>query len=155
MPSEFERAADALLFTEELSFKTRGWSMRPLFVEHRDIVNIRTVKRRLKRGDVVLYPSKSGNALVLHRIIRIKGDDLLIRGDNNYFNEYRKKDEVVGIMTSFFRDGKYCDVKKSLWYKLYSFYILNSYFLRKNWVGKIKPAISKFKAFILKIIKTD
>ncbi len=155
MPSEFERAADALLFTEELSFKTRGCSMQPLFVEHRDIVNIRTVKRGLKRGDVVLYPSKSGNVLVLHRIIRIKGDDLLIRGDNNYFNEYRKKDEVVGIMTSFFRDGKYCDVKKSLWYKLYSFYILNSYFLRKNWVGRIKPAISKLKAFILKIIRTD
>ena len=143
MPSEFEKAAEALLFTEELSFKTRGCSMQPLFVEHRDIVNIRTVKKGLKRGDVVLYPSKSGNVLVLHRIIKVKGDDLLIRGDNNYFNEYRKKDEVVGIMTSFFRNGKYCDVKKSLRYKLYSFYILNSYFFRKNWYCRIKPRISK------------
>ena len=153
MPSDFENAAEALLFTEELSFKTRGCSMQPLFVEHRDIVNIRTVKNGLKRGDVILYPGKGGNMLVLHRIIRVKGNDLLIRGDNNYFNEYRKKDEVVGIMTSFFRNGKYCDVSKSFWYKLYSFYILNSYFFRRNWYGRIKPRLSKLKRMILK--RTD
>ena len=153
MPSDFENAADALLFTEELSFKTRGCSMQPLFVEHRDIVNIRTVKNGLKRGDVILYPSKGGNSLVLHRVIRVKGNNLLIRGDNNYFNERRQKDEVVGIMTSFFRNGKYCDVKKSVWYKFYSFYILNSYFFRKNWYCRIKPRLSKLKRMIFK--KTD
>ena len=127
--------------------------MQPLFVEHRDVVNIRTVKNGLKRGDVILYPSKSGNSLILHRVIRVKGNDLLIRGDNNYFNESRQKDEVVGIMTSFFRNGKYFDVQKSVWYSLYSFYILNSYFFRKNWYCRIKPRLSKLKRMIFK--KTD
>ena len=138
------------MFTEEISFKTRGQSMEPLFFEHRDVINIRTVNGELKRGDVILYPSETGNVLILHRIIKIKGNELLIRGDNNLFDEHRQKDEVVGIMTSFFRNGKYCDINKSKKYKLYTFYILNTYFFRFNWRCRVKPRLLKLKKFIFK-----
>ncbi|MCQ2451229.1 MAG: S24/S26 family peptidase [Clostridia bacterium] len=149
MPSDFERAAEELLFTEELSFLTRGRSMRPLFREHRDIINIKTVTEPLKKGDVVLYPDNGGINLVLHRIIKVNGDDLIIRGDNNYFREYRKADEMVGIMSSFYREGIFCDVKKSKKYKLYTFWILNSYYIRAVWVTFFLPAIKK----IIRIFK--
>lgn len=150
MASDFEKAADALLFTEELSFKTAGASMEPLFVQHRDVVNIRSVNGSLKRGDVVLYPSNSSEALVLHRVLKVKGENLIIRGDNNYFIEHRKVDEVVGVMASFFRKGKYCDVNNSFGYKIYTFYILNSFFPRKLWYRIIKPKLSIIRRKIYK-----
>ena len=151
MPSEYESACDLLCITDELSYKTRGCSMRPLFREHRDIINIRRPVEPLKRGDVVLYPDKGGCFLILHRIISVKGDNLLIRGDNNYnFNEHRTADEVVGVMTSFFREGKYCDVKKSKRYKLYTFWILHSYPLRWLWKCAVRPTLGKIKRLIFK-----
>ncbi len=150
MPSELERAAEALLFTEEIAFKTKGRSMEPLFREHRDIINIRTITAPLKRGDVILYPDDTGTFLVLHRVIKDEGETLLIRGDNNYFDERRYKDEIVGIMVSFFRKGKYCDVSKSKGYRLYTFLILNSYPFRRLWHCHIRPALGKVKRFIFK-----
>ncbi len=150
MSSDFEAAADALLFTDEISFKTKGRSMEPLFREHRDIVNIRTVSRKLKRGDVVLYPDDAGIFLILHRVIKDEGETLLIRGDNNYFDEHRYKDEIVGVMTSFFRKGKYCDIEKSTKYRLYTFCILNSYPIRRFYQKKLRPILSKIKRFILR-----
>ncbi len=150
MPSDFENSLDMLQISHEISYKTRGMSMRPLFREHRDIINIRRPEKPLKRGDVILYPDISGTILVLHRIISVDGDNLLIRGDNNYFDEHRKVDEVVGIMTSFFREGRYCDVSKSKSYKCYSFWILNSYGLRRVVNVKIRPVLGKIKRAVFK-----
>ncbi len=150
MPSDFENALDALEVVEELSYKTKGRSMEPLFKEHRDIINIRRIKAPLKRGDVILYPDKAGMFLILHRVINTDGDNLLIRGDNNYFDEHRKTDEVIGVMTSFFREGRYCDISKSKWYKVYSFWILNSYGLRKFFRNHIRPRLAKIKHLIIK-----
>ena len=147
MGSPFEEAADALLYTNELSFKTRGRSMEPLFREHRDIINITAVDRELKKGDVVLYSDKRGITLILHRVIGFKDGRIIIRGDNNYFIEKQYPEEIIGIMKSFYREGKYCDVEKSKKYKLYTFWILHSYYLRAAWcktrltLGKIKVKI--------------
>lgn len=149
MASEHKNISAKLELGDEISFLTRGGSMQPLFVQHRDVVNVCKVSVELKRGDVVLYPSKCSDELILHRIIKVSGDNLLIRGDNNYFNEHRKTNEMVGIMTSFFRKGKYCDVNKSLKYKTYSFYILNTYLLRKIYHA-IKVRLSKIKSKIEK-----
>ena len=151
MGSPFEEAAEALLYSEELHFKTRGRSMEPLFKEKRDIIVIRQIDREPKRGDVVLYPDTHGVILVLHRVLRVKGDKVIIRGDNNFFTETRYKDEIIGIMTSFFREGKYCDITKSKSYKIYTFWILNSYYIRAAWrktrffLGTIKQKIIRKK----------
>lgn len=131
-----------LKFKREVSAKTRGPSMQPLLKQHRDIVTIRRVEREIKRGDVVLYPYFRDNKYVLHRVIKVEDDKYIIRGDNNFFTEKVKKEKVVGILVSFIRKGKYCDCEKSLWYKLYTFWILNSYPLR-NFLRNSKRFVLK------------
>ena len=150
MGTPFEEAADALLYTDEMAFKTRGRSMEPLFREHRDIINITPLgDTKLKKGDVVLYSDKRGVMLILHRIIGFKDGRVIIRGDNNYFIEKQYPEEIIGIMKSFYREGKFCDVATSKKYKLYTFWILHSYPLRAAWRNKIRPTLGKIKRAIL------
>lgn len=60
----------------------------------------------LKVGDVPLYRRKSGS-FVLHRIIRINGDEFTMCGDNEGFLEPGiHRENIVAVMTHFSRDGK-------------------------------------------------
>lgn len=97
---------------------TRGTSMAPLFKTHRDVVVIEPINAELKKYDVVLYRNQQ-DQYVLHRIIKVKGDNLIIRGDNNFYIEYLRKSDIVGVLTQFNRKGKAYTVK-SFGYLFYS-----------------------------------
>lgn len=84
---------------------TSGFSMRPLFKTNRDMVILKKPDRELKKYDVVLYRLQSGR-YVLHRIIRIKNDKLIIRGDNTFALEYVAPSDVIAVLTEFNRKGK-------------------------------------------------
>ena len=100
---------------------TSGVSMRPLFKTHRDVVVIKKAEGELKKYDVVLYRSYTNgeHVYVLHRIIGVKDDAYVIRGDNTYVKEYVPKEAVLGVMISFNRKGKRHTVDES-GYKAYS-----------------------------------
>ena len=108
---------EALKSQETASFLTSGVSMRPLFRTNRDMVILKQPERDLRKYDVVLYRVKSGK-YVLHRIIRIDGNTLVIRGDNTYSLEYVDKSEVLAVLTEFNRKGKRISVEN----KGYLFY---------------------------------
>lgn len=97
---------------------TIGHSMEPFLSHHRDAVVIARPERPPRKYDVVLYPGK-GDTYILHRIIAVKADHFVIRGDNNYFREYVPKDKIIGVLVSFTRKGKRGSVK-DIGYKLYS-----------------------------------
>ena len=101
-----------------LRYKTRGVSMRPLLKEGRDLVTIRTFEGRLKKYDVPLYRRKSGGYL-LHRIIGVKDDHYVIRGDNTFVKEHVPDKELVGVLVAFKRKGKDFTVD-SRGYRLYA-----------------------------------
>lgn len=83
--------------------------MKPMLRENRDLVFIEKPSGRLRRYDVALY--RRGSAYVLHRVIRVRERDYAIRGDNTYRMETGITDaDVVGVLTSFVRDGKECAV---------------------------------------------
>ena len=147
--TDLNTVGEMLLQNEEAASLTAGASMRPMLREHKDVVVIKRVDAPLKKGDAVVYPNNNGQ-YVLHRIIRIKGDTLIIRGDNNDFIEKVPKDQVVGILKEFYRGGKYCNCEKSVPYKLYSWYIRNSYPLRYIWRKKLLPILVKIKHKIFK-----
>lgn len=142
---------EALKTSTEVSVLTRGASMRPMLREHRDIVVIEKLSCELKVGDVVAYPGANGT-YTLHRIVRIKKSGaLIIRGDNNYFTEYNiKKEDIVGILKEFYRDGKYINCKTDKRYKFYTKYIVFSYPFRFLWKKRIRPILSKIKRSIFK-----
>ena len=97
---------------------TRGPSMRPLFKTSRDMVIVKKPTADFKKYDVVLYTG-AGNKYTMHRIIAIKGDTLIIRGDNTYVKEYVSPARVIGILTEFNRKGKHHTVDE-LSFKVYS-----------------------------------
>ena len=96
---------------------TDGVSMRPLFKTHRDMVVLKPLDRELRKYDVVLY--RVGDKYILHRIVAIKGDTLIIRGDNTFVRERVPRAAVIARLVSFNRKGKHGDVE-SFGYKLYS-----------------------------------
>ncbi|MGN0822585.1 MAG: hypothetical protein ACI4NG_02320 [Candidatus Gallimonas sp.] len=95
---------------------TVGISMLPMLKTGRDTVVIVPKRERLKRLDVALF--RRGEAYVLHRVIEAKEGGYVIRGDNCYADERVKEEDVIGVLTEYFRKDKHiaCDEKRYLAY---------------------------------------
>ena len=87
-----------------LVYKTRGISMEPMLRQNRDLVIIQKPIARLKPYDVAFY--KRGTSFVLHRVIQVKEDHYLIRGDNTYAMEIVPDQDILGVLTGFQRKRK-------------------------------------------------
>lgn len=114
-PSRFE---ELLQRDGVLIYKTRGVSMRPMLKQDRDLVIIRPVEGRLKKYDIPLYRRKNGN-YVLHRIIGVRENDYIIRGDNTFVKEYVPDSTIVGVLTDFKRKGREHSVNET-GFRIYS-----------------------------------
>lgn len=126
---------------------TVGHSMEPFLSHHRDVVVISRPERELCKYDVVLYRTSSGD-YVLHRIIKPREHDFIIRGDNNYFNECVPRDKIIGVLTSFVRNGKRGKVT-DFGYRFYSRVRCASYPFRAAW-RKLRSALGKAYRAIFK-----
>ena len=82
----------------------KGVSMKPLLNQGKDVVIISSIDRPIKKLDIVLY--KVGERYVLHRVLKIKKDHDVIRGDNTYSEEFIPKDKGFGILTSYYKNDK-------------------------------------------------
>lgn len=96
---------------------TSGVSMLPLFSDRRDRVVIKPAADRLKKYDVPLY--RRGESLVLHRVIKVREKDYVIRGDNCIECEIVKDEQIVGVLCEFYRKDKHYTVN-DFGYRLYS-----------------------------------
>lgn len=102
-----------------VKFHPTGTSMVPLLVSPDDYVIVSPVNRSLKWLDVCVYRRENG-PLIIHRICRIKGENVWFVGD-------RQKDvegplpisSVLGIMQGFTRKNKEFTCKSVL-YRTYS-----------------------------------
>lgn len=84
---------------------TSGVSMYPMLRDRRDTIVIRPATGRLQKYDVALY--KRGTAYILHRVLEVRPEGYVIRGDNCDQKEYDITDaQVLGVLTEFYRDGK-------------------------------------------------
>ena len=96
---------------------TSGVSMVPLFSDRRDRIVIKPAAERLKKYDVPLY--RRGESLVLHRIIKVRENDYVIRGDNCVLREIVSDEQIVGVLAEFYRKDKHYTVN-DFSYRLYS-----------------------------------
>jgi hypothetical protein len=86
---------------------TAGMSMKPMLRNRRDRVLIKPLgDERLKKYDLPLYRLPDGR-YVLHRVIDVKDDHYIIRGDNTYQLERVPDEWVVGVMVEFWRGKKH------------------------------------------------
>lgn len=87
-----------------------GYSMYPMLRDRRDTVVIKKYEGRLNKYDIPLY--KQGSRYILHRIIDVKSDSYVIRGDNCEYKEYGITDQdILGVLVGFYRDDKPIDIK--------------------------------------------
>ena len=117
---------------------TIGTSMRPLFAHHRDMVVLVPLTAPLKKRDIILYPDGRGN-YILHRIIGIREDVYVVRGDNTYAKEYVPKSAVVAVLSEYNRKGKHHRVS-DFSHRLYSFVWCAIYPVRHLWRSSLNFA---------------
>lgn len=87
-----------------ITLKLKGYSMRPFLENNRDKALI-TKAQNIKKGDAVLAEVSAG-VYVLHRVIKIQGNDVTLRGDGNLTNEYCHRSDVKGFVIGFYRKGR-------------------------------------------------
>lgn len=75
-------------------FSTETRSMATT-IEKGDIVIVKIGEQDLKERDIITY--KNDNAIITHRIIKIDGESIIAKGDNNNTeDEPIHKDDVIG-----------------------------------------------------------
>ena len=84
-----------------ITLKLKGYSMRPFLENNRDKALI-TKAQNIKKGDAVLAEVSAG-VYVLHRVIKIQGNDVILRGDGNLTNEYCHRSDVKVLVIGFYR----------------------------------------------------
>lgn len=100
---------------------TKGTSMEPMLREGREqslIKSPEAMGREPQIKDVVLFRRKNGE-FVLHRIVRMKGERFLIRGDNTYGSDLVDRADILGILAGFYRGETFVDCEKDPSYRGY------------------------------------
>ena len=103
-----------------LVYTNVGTSMLPLLRQNRDLIIIsRKPETRCKKYDAVLYQRPTGQ-YVLHRILKVREDDYVLCGDNQWKREFGvQEDWIFGVMTAVVRNGKEIPVTR----RSYRFYV--------------------------------
>ncbi len=122
-----------------------GKSMLPTLRAGKDAVFLSPVGK-IKKGDMLLY-RRQGGAFVLHRVVGLASDGTLVmRGDNQYYDEKGiTREQVIAAVYRYVRGTKEIDCS-SLSHRAYLGWRSLSYPLRRfcfRAVGKIRRSIKK------------
>lgn len=101
----------------EYPMLVNGTSMQPTLRHLRDTVWLAQLQRPPRPGDIVLFRRKSGQ-VVLHRVLRVRGQLLRINGDGQTFVEEVQRCTVVAVVTHLRRKGRDISCRAPL-YRLY------------------------------------
>lgn len=124
----------------------RGYSMRPFLEDNRDKALLRKATLEdVLEGNAVLAEVKPHH-YVLHRIVKVEGEKVTLRGDGNFGVEVCQRKDVRGAVIGFYRKGrKSIDRTDALKWRIYSrmwtrLFPIRRYLLAawKIWNGKYK-----------------
>lgn len=116
-PAEyFAAVSPAISAGEPVVFTVTGGSMLPFLGSGRDRVVIRSADfSSLRLGDIVLVKAAEDRYL-LHRVIQIKNDSFVTRGDWNPSDDGEFPPEALfARVISVFRNGRTIDASSPLW----------------------------------------
>ncbi|MBQ9785325.1 MAG: hypothetical protein IJW29_07475 [Clostridia bacterium] len=127
---------------------TAGVSMKPMLRNRRDrIVLLPIGDKTLKKWDLPIYRRPDGR-YILHRIIDVKDDHYVIRGDNTYVKEYVPKEWILGYVSEFYRGKRHVSTDDR-GYRRYAAFWHGIYFLRVPF-HKARRLASKIKHKLFK-----
>lgn len=117
-----------------VTLRLRGFSMRPFLENDRDKALL-VKPSAVKVGDPVLAEVSQGH-YVLHRIDRLEGENVTLRGDGNLGVEHCKREDIVGGIIGFYRKGRIRMDRTDGWkWRLYSFFWVRLLPVRRYLLG--------------------
>lgn len=112
--SFFKTISESLKQGQSVSFMVKGSSMKPFFQDGLTEVFLKE-KDDYHKGDVCLFKYKDN--YILHRLIKIKADQYIFRGDHLYSYENINKNQILGFVYKFNQNDKVVN-SSSFFYKL-------------------------------------
>lgn len=113
-----------------VTLRLRGFSMRPFLEDNRDKA-LMTKATNPEVGDPVLAEIEPKH-FVLHRIVRIDGDRVTLRGDGNLGCEHCTLADVKASIIGFYRKGRTTLDRTDGWkWRTYSFIWTRLYPIRR------------------------
>lgn len=95
-----------------------GISMLPMLRQGKDSVELSPLPQKLKKYDIPVYQYPSGK-YVMHRVIVVRDDHYICRGDNLMEPETIYPDQLIGVVSAFKRGEKRIAVDNPC-YRIYS-----------------------------------
>ena len=118
----------------------RGRSMRPFLEDGRDKALLQIVDT-YREGDAVLAEISRGH-FVLHRIIKIEGTHVTLRGDGNLGDEHCRLEDIRAKAIGFYRKGRTkLDSTDGRKWRVYSWWWTRLYPLRRYLLFALHPHI--------------
>jgi hypothetical protein len=128
-----------------VTLRLRGYSMRPFLEDNRDKALL-TKAIDPKVGDPVLA-EVGPKHFVLHRIVKIEGDAVTLRGDGNLGDEHCRLQDVKGAVIGFYRKGRTTlDRTDGRKWRTYSYIWMHLYPIRR-WL------LAFYRRILLKVFK--
>lgn len=123
-----------------VTFRVRGRSMRPMIEGDRDSVVLVPCLGDVGVDDIILAEVEP-KRYVLHRVIRVEGDTITMRGDGNlYGTETFRRSDVIGRAEAFIRKGRRLEMQSRRW-KIYSFFWTRLLPLRRYLLFALYPHV--------------
>ena len=121
-----------------------GNSMIPLFRHGRDQVTLRGVQgETLNKYDMILYRRPNGG-YVLHRIVGVREEGYVVRGDAQLWDEYPVPREWVIARVEEFRRGVRSGRCADLGYRAYCVIWVNTVWMRRG-LAKTRRGLGRLK----------
>lgn len=121
-----------------------GNSMIPLFRHGRDQVTLRGVQgETLNKYDMILYRRPNGG-YVLHRIVGVKEEGYVLRGDAQLWDEYPVPREWVIARVEEFRRGVRSCTCADRRYRAYCVIWVNTVWMRRG-MAKLRKGLGRVK----------
>ena len=121
----YELIIETLNNNQTFTFKIHGTSMLPLFKD-RTKVKLKKIDE-INKNDIIFY--KRGDSYVLHRVIKVDGDNLIFAGDHQIVKENVSKDSCFAKVVSYYKN----DVEKQLKGFKYNLYVFLLKFKVVRW----------------------
>jgi len=129
-----------------VTLRLKGYSMRPFLEDGRDKALL-TLPKNPQVGDPVLAEISPGR-YVLHRIVKIEGEQVTLLGDGNLVCEHCRLKDIKASVVGFYRKGRDTldpltgrkwQLYSALWTRLYPIrrYLLAAY--RRIWMPIFGP----------------
>ena len=128
----FEKGGNITLFP-------KGTSMLPTIVQGKDSVVLSKCEKITKNG-IYLFKRPNGE-FALHRLIKIKGENLIFCGDAQLVCESVSQKQLLAFVCGIYREGKRKDTR----FSLKAFVFLNSFFPLRKLIIRFRSLSKRIK----------